>query len=35
MITDRQSNALSVYRHRMDPVVEDAVSPMDELFGSG
>ena len=27
--------ALSVYRHRMDPVVEDAVAPMDELFGSG
>ena len=26
--------ALSVYRHRMDPVVEDAVGPMDELFGS-
>jgi len=24
--------ALSVYRHRMDPIVEDAVAPMDELF---
>lgn len=26
--------ALSVYRHRMDPVVEDAVAPMDDLFGT-
>ena len=25
--------ALSVYRHRMDPIVEDAVATMDELFG--
>lgn len=25
--------ALSVYRHRMEPIVEDAVAPMDELFG--
>ena len=24
--------ALSIYRHRMDPIVEDAVAPMDELF---
>lgn len=24
--------ALSVYRHRMDPIIEDAVGPMDELF---
>jgi integrase len=27
--------ALSIYRHRMDPIVEDAVATMDELFGAG
>jgi hypothetical protein len=26
--------ALSVYRRRLGPVVEDAVGPMDDLFGT-
>jgi len=27
--------ALSVYRRRLDPIVEDAAGPMDDLFGTG